>query len=134
MPPLSEAGPQVRAARRLSKTLAGSGHNALLGLFGPWAAGARVPARTALGQLFVSLLPALALGAILALTYYVATSPDEKTDIAGLTIDTGSSRCGRADVGRPGRSGRGERATNPSRWAIRPQRATRTSLRRRRSR
>jgi TRAP-type mannitol/chloroaromatic compound transport system permease large subunit len=90
MPPLSEEGRRVELPA-YSKALASGGSNALLGLFRAAGGGARVPARTALGQLFVSLLPALALGGILALTYYVATSPDEKTDIAGLTIDTGST-------------------------------------------
>src|SRR5260221_4556363 len=90
MPPLSAEG-RVVELPAYAKTLAAGGSNALSGLFRAAGGGARVPARTALGQLFVSLLPALALGAILALTYYVATSPDEKTDVAGLTIDTGSS-------------------------------------------
>jgi TRAP-type mannitol/chloroaromatic compound transport system permease large subunit len=58
-----------------------------------------VPARTALGQLFVSLLPALALGAILAVTYEVATAPAVKTDVAGLTIDTGSTTTDEEEVG-----------------------------------
>jgi TRAP-type mannitol/chloroaromatic compound transport system permease large subunit len=52
---------------------------------------AGVPARTALGQLFISLLPALALGGILALTYQIATAPEEKADVSALQIDTGAS-------------------------------------------
>src|SRR6185503_11867158 len=61
MPPLSAEGRQV-ALPAHAKALAAGGNNAMLGLLRASGGGAGVPARTALGQLFVSLLPALALG------------------------------------------------------------------------
>ena len=90
MPPLNAEGRRVELPAH-AKALATGGSNALLGLMRASGGRAGVPARTALGQLFVSLLPALALGALLALTYDIATSPVEKTDTTGLTIDTGAS-------------------------------------------
>ena len=90
MPPLSAEARRVELPAHAT-TLAAGGGNALLGLLRASRGGAGVPARAALGQLLVSLLPALALGAILALTYHLATAPEEKTDVAGLTIDTGAA-------------------------------------------
>src|SRR6186713_1415277 len=58
MPPLSEADRKVELPP-LSKTLASSGRNALLGLFGAVGGRPNAPARKVLGQLFVSLVPAL---------------------------------------------------------------------------
>ncbi len=90
MPPLSAEG-RVVALPAHAQALAAGGSNALLGLFRASGGSAGVPARTALGQLFVSLLPALALGGVLALTYYVATAPEVKTDTTALQIETGAS-------------------------------------------
>ena len=90
MPPLSAEGRHVELPAH-AKSLAAGGSNALLGLLRASGGGAGVPARKALGQLFVSLLPALALGAILALTYELATAPSERTDTAALTINTGGA-------------------------------------------
>ncbi len=90
MPPLS-AEARVVALPPYSRTLSAAGGNALTGLLRAAGGGAGVPARTALGQLLVSLLPALALGAILALTYHAATAPAETTSVAGLSIDTGAA-------------------------------------------
>jgi TRAP-type mannitol/chloroaromatic compound transport system permease large subunit len=98
MPPLSAEARKVELPAA-AKALAPRGRNALLGLVRASGGSAQVPARTALGQLFVSLLPALALGAILAVTYEVATAPAVKTDTAGLTIDTGSSTPDEEEVG-----------------------------------
>jgi len=90
MPPLSAEGRVVELPAH-AKTLKAGGSNALIGLLRAAGGGAGVPAGRALGQLFVSLLPALALGAILALTYQIATAPEEKTDVSALTIETGAS-------------------------------------------
>jgi len=79
MPPLGAAERQV-ALPAYSKTLSAGGSNALAGLFRAVTGNARVPKGTVLNQLFISLLPALALGAILALTYYAATAPVEKPE------------------------------------------------------
>jgi TRAP-type mannitol/chloroaromatic compound transport system permease large subunit len=65
--------------------LAASGRNAFTGLLS--AAGGRslgVPAKTVLGQLFVSLLPALAIAAIVGATWLGATRPAEVVDVSGL--------------------------------------------------
>jgi len=90
MPPLSAEGRRVELPAHAA-TLSAGGSNAMLGLARAIGGSAGVPARTVYSQLFVSLLPALALGAILALTYQLATAPVEKTDVAGLTIETGSA-------------------------------------------
>src|SRR5258707_6626808 len=90
MPPLSAEGRKVELPA-FAKALAPAGKNALVGLLRASGSGAGIPTRTALGQLVVSLLPALALGAVLALTYQIATSPEQKADIAGLTIETGAT-------------------------------------------
>jgi len=79
MPPLGAAERQV-ALPDYSKTLSAGGSNALAGLFRAVTGNAQVPKGTVLNQLFISLLPALALGAILALTYYSATAPAEKAE------------------------------------------------------
>ena len=90
MPPLSAKDRHVELPA-YSKTLASGGRNALFGLFRAASGGAGVPARTVYAQLAVSLLPAIALAALLALTYQAATAPVEKTDFAELTIQTGST-------------------------------------------
>src|SRR5260221_5822065 len=90
MPPLSAEGRKVELPA-FAKALAPAGKNALVGLLRASSSGAGIPTRTALSQLVGSLLPALALGAVLALTYQIATSPEQKADIAGLTIETGAT-------------------------------------------
>ena len=85
MPPLSAADRRVQLPH-YSAALAPGGRNALFGLARAAGGSAGVPARIAFGQLMVSLLPALSLGAILALTYYVATAPAEKTDAALIEV------------------------------------------------
>jgi len=90
MPPLPESERHVdlpAPARALSRF----GSNALVGLLRAAAGSVStgVARRTALAQLFVALLPALALAAILAITYRVATAPEVEASTAGL-IEAGS--------------------------------------------
>jgi len=58
-----------------AKTLSAHGANAFTGLLRAVGGGNGVSPSTALAQLFVSLLPMLAVAAILAVTYSVATAP-----------------------------------------------------------
>jgi TRAP-type mannitol/chloroaromatic compound transport system permease large subunit len=88
MPPLSAQDRRVELPAT-AKALSSRGSNALFGLLRAAGGGAGVPARTVYAQLFVSLLPALALGALVALTYQMATAPVVKTNIDELTIETG---------------------------------------------
>ncbi len=83
MPPLGAEERRV-ALPPASQALAGSGRNALLGFARALGGRPGAPARTVLGQFIVSLLPMLALGAILAVTYQFATAPEQKADTAGL--------------------------------------------------
>ena len=84
MPPLAESDRRVTLPP-LSRTLAHRGSNALTGL---WRAlvsgGAGIPRRTVIGQLFISLLPALFIFAILCFTYRGATAPVIEASTAGL--------------------------------------------------
>jgi len=89
MPPLSAEDRRVELPAH-AKVLAAGGSNALLGLARAAGGVAGVPARRVYSQLLVSLLPAIALAALLAFTYQAATAPVEKADFAGLTIETGS--------------------------------------------
>jgi TRAP-type mannitol/chloroaromatic compound transport system permease large subunit len=90
MPPLSAEGRRVELPAE-SRALSARGGNALFGLLRAAGGGAGVPASKTLPQLVISLLPALALGAILALAYQSATAPAAKTDTEALTIVTGAS-------------------------------------------
>lgn len=75
MPPLSERERRVELPW-FSRALAAGGSNALTGLLRACVANATgVPKRTALGQLLVTLMPALAVAAVLGLTYRAATAP-----------------------------------------------------------
>jgi len=68
MPPLPESEQKVELPP-ISQALAGRGRNAFTGLLrGLVVGGASVPKRAALGQLFVTLLPALAIAALLGVT------------------------------------------------------------------
>ena len=82
MPPLAESERRVDLPP-LARSLAPRGRNALAGLVGALAMPG-VSKRTALGQLFASLLPALAIAALLAAMYSVATSPVVEADTKGL--------------------------------------------------
>ena len=84
MPPLSAEERRVELPP-FAQALRGGGTNALAGL---WRAvrggGSGVAKGTALGQFFLSLLPALAIAGIVALTYYAATAPAVEESTAGL--------------------------------------------------
>ncbi len=87
-PPLAESERQVPLPP-LSRTLSARNRNALAGLV----AGLRdpsVPKGQVLGQLFVSLLPALAIASLLALMYASSTAPTVAVDTTGLTQSGGS--------------------------------------------
>jgi TRAP-type mannitol/chloroaromatic compound transport system permease large subunit len=83
MPPLAESERRVPLPP-FAQTLSQRGGNALTGLWGAFKAGGAVPKRTALAQLFVSLLPALAIAALLAVMYQAATAPVVEASTAGL--------------------------------------------------
>ena len=69
-----------------AQTLAQHGSNALTGLSRALSRQARgVAKRTVLAQLFVTLVPALFIAALLAITYRVATAPEAEVDTAGLS-------------------------------------------------
>ena len=83
-PKLPESESTVPLPPRLA-ALAAQGRNAFTGLLG--ALGGRsfgVPARTVWGQFVVTLLPAVAVGAIVMATYLGATKPAEVVDTSGL--------------------------------------------------
>ena len=81
-PPLSESERQVPLPP-LSRTLSSRHRNALAGLWG----GMKDPTlqkRSVAGQLFVSLIPALSIAALLAVLYGSATAPKATVDTTGL--------------------------------------------------
>ena len=84
MPPLPESERRVELPR-WAQTLAPRGRNALAGL-GRAAIGgnAGVAKRTVLAQLFVTLVPALFIAALLGVTYRTATAPEVEASTAGL--------------------------------------------------
>jgi len=85
MPPLAESERRVPLPS-FAQTLAQRGSNALAGLWRALAGGggAGVAQRTVLGQLFVSLLPALFIAAVLGVTWRVATAPEVEASTAGV--------------------------------------------------
>ena len=85
MPPLKESERRVELPP-FAQALAPSGSNAFTGLMRSLVAGsdARVAKRTAAFQLFVSLLPALAIAAVLGVTWRAATAPEVVASTAGL--------------------------------------------------
>ena len=87
-PPLPESERQVPLPP-LSRSLSARNRNALAGLFSALG-DASVPKRQVLGQLFVSLLPALAIAALLALMYSSSTKPLAVVDTTGLVQSGGS--------------------------------------------
>ncbi len=88
MPPLSAAERRVELPS-YAKTLSAHGANALSGLLRAISGRSGVAPRTALTQLFVSLLPLLAVGGLVAVTYRAATAPVVIDSTAGL-IQAGS--------------------------------------------
>ena len=83
MPPLPESERRVPLPP-FAQTLSSRGRNALAGLAGALGGSAGVASRTAFGQLFVTLLPALVIVAALGLMYRVATAPVIEASTAGL--------------------------------------------------
>jgi TRAP-type mannitol/chloroaromatic compound transport system permease large subunit len=87
-PPLSAAERQV-ALPPLSQTLSSRRRNALTGLFGALKDSA-LPKRQVSTQLFVSLLPAISIAAMLVLLYGAATAPVAAVDTTGLVQSGGA--------------------------------------------
>jgi TRAP-type mannitol/chloroaromatic compound transport system permease large subunit len=84
MPPLSKSDATVPLPA-FASALAQHGNNALTGLVRALGGGAAgVGNRTVLGQLLVSLLPALFIAALLGITYRLATAPVVEENTAGL--------------------------------------------------
>ena len=85
MPPLAESERRVELPP-WGRALARNGSNALTGLFRGLGggAGSGVAKRTVLGQLFVTLIPALFIAALLGVTYRMATAPEVEASTAGL--------------------------------------------------
>ena len=85
MPPLAESERRVDLPS-WAQEAAKHGNNALTGLFRVAAGSpaAAFPRRTALGQLAVTLVPALFIAAILGVTYRIATAPEIAASTAGL--------------------------------------------------
>ena len=83
MPPLRQEDRRVDLPP-WAQILAKRGSNALTGLSRALTGGAGVAQRTALGQLFVTLVPALFIVAVLGVTYRVATAPEVEASTAGL--------------------------------------------------
>ena len=81
-PPLSEAERFV-ALPPLSTALAPKGNNAVAGLLSGLFDGA-LSKRSVSAQLLISLLPAIAIAALLGVMYFSATAPAEKLDTTGL--------------------------------------------------
>ena len=89
MPALPESERHVELPA-FAKTLASRGRNALLGLAGALRGASGVAKSTAAGQFLIALLPALAVAAVLALTYSAVTAPLKDVDTAGL-VESGSA-------------------------------------------
>ncbi len=97
MPPLPESERRVELPA-FAQALAAQGRNATLGLVRALGGGSGVPGRTAAGQLLVSLLPALTIAVVLALTYRAVTAPVQEFDTAGL-VEAGSFVAEARDTG-----------------------------------
>jgi TRAP-type mannitol/chloroaromatic compound transport system permease large subunit len=87
-PPLS-AAERVVALPPLSQALSSRRRNALTGLFGALGDPA-LPKRQVSTQLFVSLLPAISIAALLVLMYGAATAPIAAVDTTGLVQSGGA--------------------------------------------
>jgi TRAP-type mannitol/chloroaromatic compound transport system permease large subunit len=83
MPPLPEGERQVPLPP-LAQTLKAQGGYILASLGRTFTGGTGVARGTALGQLFVSLVPMLFIVAVLGITYQVAVAPEAATDTSGL--------------------------------------------------
>ncbi len=87
-PPLAESERRVPLPP-LAQTLSARGSNALSGLFGGLSVPS-LPKRLVATQLFVSLLPAISIIALLLLMYSATTSPKAVVDTTGLVQSGGS--------------------------------------------
>jgi TRAP-type mannitol/chloroaromatic compound transport system permease large subunit len=87
-PPLSESERQVPLPP-LSQALSSRSRNALAGLFGAVSDPA-LSKRQVFGQLFVSLLPAISIVALLVVMYAATTAPTAAVDTTGLVQSGGS--------------------------------------------
>jgi len=83
MPALPEAERHV-ALPAFAEALQVRGRNALLGLGRALTGAPGAPSHTVLSQFFISLLPALAISAILLFSYNLATTPTQDASTAGL--------------------------------------------------
>ena len=106
MPPLTESERRV-ALPAFAQTLSQRDSNPLTGLSRALTGDAGVSKRTAFGQLFVTLVPALFIAALLAITYQLATTPEAEVDTAGVeaaglaTTDVKEEPAGLAGVQEP---------------------------------
>jgi TRAP-type mannitol/chloroaromatic compound transport system permease large subunit len=82
MPPLRDEDRRVELPA-FARTLSPRGSNPLMGLTRALA-GVGVAKRTAFAQLFVTLVPALFIAAVLGVTYRVATAPEAEVNTVGL--------------------------------------------------
>src|SRR6058998_2496193 len=85
MPPLAESERRVELPD-FAQALSQQSSNALTGLWRAFTGGgsAGVAKRTVLAQLFVTLVPALFVAAVLGVTYRMATAPEVEASTAGL--------------------------------------------------
>jgi len=97
-PPLSESE-RVVALPPVSQALSAGHRNAVAGLFGGLRAPG-LPRRFVLGQLFVTLLPALSILALLVLMYGSATAPVATVDTTGL-VQAGSGVAAAEEISEP---------------------------------
>jgi TRAP-type mannitol/chloroaromatic compound transport system permease large subunit len=101
MPPLTAAERHVELPA-YARALSAHGANALRGLLRAIGGGSGVAPRTALAQLFVSLLPLFAVAGLLAVTYRAATAPVVVDSTAGLVqagVDAADAQEESADQG-----------------------------------
>jgi len=113
MPPLSESAQRVPLPP-FAQALARHGSNALTGLWrGLSGGGAGIARRTVVAQFFVTLVPALAIAAVLGASYRMATAPVIEASTAGLVEAGGEVAADIQEesvglIGAPGAEGDGQ--------------------------
>ncbi len=107
-PPLSESGRRVPLPP-LAQHLSSRGRNAFAGLIGALTGGraAGVPMNAVIGQLIVTLLPALIVFATLGLAFHLATAPVAQVDTSGL-VEAGGALAAPTDEAPSGLIGQAE--------------------------
>jgi TRAP-type mannitol/chloroaromatic compound transport system permease large subunit len=95
-PPMPEAERRVELPR-FAAVLSQRTKNALTGLFGALKGGTQVPTSTVLGQLVVTLLPAIAIAFLIGVTYNAATAPTEVATTEGL-VEMGGGLLGEPEA------------------------------------